>query len=43
MNKLVNKLYYTMAAIKAAVSNNSKAIFYSKIDHFMADLFFTIV
>ena len=43
MNKLVNKLYDTMACIKAAVGNNSKAIFYSRMDPFMADLFFTIV
>ena len=38
-----------MAGIKAAVSNNSiaifkgsKAIFYPRIDRFMADMFFTI-
>ena len=45
MNKLVDKLYYTMAGIKAAVSNNFKAIlnFYPRIDRFMADMFFTLI
>ena len=43
MDKLVNKLCNTMAGIKATVGNNSKAIFYSRIDCFMADLFFSII
>ena len=40
MNKLVNKLYNTMVGIKAAVSDNFKAIFYPRIDRFMADVFY---
>ena len=43
MNKLVNKLYKHDGWYQATVSNNSKVIFYSKIDRFMADLLFTIV